>query len=89
MKAVLVRLCQNLDYPSPSILEALKEIEIIMEKGREISVRSPDLNRSMTFNEDVYATGGMLLVSKGEEATYPMDQPFAKLCQGYWSGTAI
>lgn len=36
VKAVLVRLCQNLDYPSPSILEALKEIEIIMEKGREI-----------------------------------------------------
>ena len=72
VKAVLVRLRQSLDYPSPSILEALKEVEIPKEKSREISIRVPDLNRSMTFNEDIYATDGMLLVSKGDEATYPM-----------------
>ncbi len=72
VRAVLTRLESWMDYPSPSLLRSIKDIKIIEDKAKEISVRVPDLNRNMVFLQDVFATDGMLLVSKGESATYPV-----------------
>jgi len=72
INAVITRLKSWMDYPSPSLLKSIKDIKIVEEKAKAVSIRVPDLNRNMMFLEDVFATDGMLPVSKGESATYPV-----------------
>lgn len=72
VQTIISQLRHKLDYILPGVLEALENLEIIGERKIVKSIRMPELDRSMIFDEDVYTTDKVLLVSKGQEATFPL-----------------
>lgn len=66
------KLSARLGQYNPEILDALMNLrpKEDSEKAREMGVR--DLEIGMIADEDIFAKDGSLLVSKGEEITYPV-----------------
>ncbi len=82
VKTIISRLRSKLDYILPGILEVLEDLEIIGKRKIVKSIRMPELGLSMIFDEDVYATDGVLLVSKGQESTFPLIRRLTNYDQG-------
>ena len=57
---------------TPEILAALADYESRMERKVTDKVRVDDLDRRMVLDEDVFATDGLLLASKGQEISFPV-----------------
>ncbi|MFC1543208.1 HD domain-containing phosphohydrolase [Candidatus Neomarinimicrobiota bacterium] len=72
IRTILKRLPLHIGNEVPAIITALENLKIETDRKVVKSIRVPELDRSMIFDEDVYATDGMLLVSKGEEVTFPV-----------------
>ena len=86
IQTILKRLPLHIGTEVPVVITALENLKI--ETGRKVvkSIRVPELDRSMIFDEDVYATDGMLLVSKGEEVTFPMINRLRNFARGIGVG---
>lgn len=82
VRTVLKRLPLHIGNEVPAVITALENLKIEMERKIVKSIRVPELDRSMIFDEDVYATDGMLLVSKGEEVTFPMIRRLRNFAKG-------
>jgi len=94
IRSILKRLPSIVGTEVPGIFEALENLRIEQDRKIVKTIRVADLDMSMIFDEDVCATDGMLLVSKGQEVTFPMigrlrnyakgigvDQPFRVIIQ--------
>jgi len=57
---------------TPEILAALADYESRMERKVTKKVRVDDLDRRMVLDQDVFATDGLLLASKGQEISFPV-----------------
>ncbi len=57
---------------TPEILAALADYESRMERKVTKKLRVDDLDRRMVLDEDVFATDGLLLASKGQAISFPM-----------------
>ena len=70
--AVLKRLQSVIGQDVPEVFEILKDLESRMERKLAKKVRVEDMDRQMVLDQDVCATDGLLLVSKGQEVTFPV-----------------
>jgi len=82
IRTVLKRLPLHIGNEVPAVITALENLEIEQDRKIVKSIRVPELDRSMIFDEDVYATDGMLLVSKGQETTFPMIRRLRNFAKG-------
>ena len=71
-KVLFKRLRQQIGDEAPGILDALKNFEVQMNRKVVRSLRVNELDRTMILDEDVFATDGLLLVSRGQEVTFPV-----------------
>lgn len=69
VEVALRQLRQQTDVYLPEVLDALENLEVQPDRQAVKSVAVSDLDTWMILNEDVFAVGGMLLASRGEEVT--------------------
>lgn len=82
MRSVLKRLPQHIGMEVPQVIDALTSLETETVRKIVKSVRVSELDQSMIFDEDVYATDGTLLVPKGEEVTLPIIRRLRNFIKG-------
>ena len=81
-KVLLKRLRQQIGDEVPGILDALEYFEVQMNRKVVKPLRVNELDRSMILDEDVFATDGLLLVSRGQEVTFPVLARLRNYAQG-------
>ncbi len=82
VQASLKYLSTHIGNEVPAVITALEDLKIEPDRKIVKSIKMPALDRSMIFDEDIYTTDGMLLVSKGEEATFPMIRRLRNFAKG-------
>ena len=70
--ALLKRLQSVIGQDVLEVFEVLKDLESRIERKVAKKVRIEDMDRQMVLDQDVCATDGLLLVSKGQEVTFPV-----------------